>query len=86
MDNSFEQMWHQQSDTIHNDSEFDEFFRDARISLHGVIGHALIWVHRDGRTIAANSIEVRKCAPGVPAMAGFVREAAFSDDADIYIR
>jgi hypothetical protein len=77
MNDTFERFW-SKSAAI-NSAELGEFFRRS------VSGTATVWVHDDGRAIAANGIEQRRCQ-SIDTLSGFRRTSAFSANVSVYER
>jgi len=75
MCDTFDRFW--SNSTAISDTELNEFFRRS------VSGSATLWAHNDGRCIAANGIELRRCRH-IGTLNGFIRTSAFSADVSIY--
>jgi hypothetical protein len=77
MGDTFEMFWDKSSSIGGN--ELGEFFRQT------VSGNPTVWAHADGRAIAANGIEQRRC-PSIDTLSRFRRTGAFSADVSVYER
>lgn len=77
MSDTFDAIWDKSSAISGN--ELGEFFQRS------VSGTAVVLAHADGRAIAANRIECRRCQ-SIDTLSGFRRTEAFSADVSVYER